>query len=149
MDKGIYCLVLRNTACAVRVGALGQRSFAPGFHVYVGSAQGSGGLKRVSRHIRLARSRDRLPKWHIDYLLSSSGFVLCAVACARTDEKLECLLAETLRGVPVPLFGCSDCTCSSHLLYYPDHPQDQIITAFETLGLDPTIKTIIYPPHRL
>jgi len=149
MDKGIYCLVLRNAACFVNVGALGLRSFAAGFHVYVGSAQGSGGLKRVARHIRLARNHDRHPKWHIDYLLSSTGFVLCAVACAHTEEKLECVLAGRFGGTPVPLFGCSDCSCSSHLLYYPDNPEEQIKKAFKTLGLYPTIETIIYLPHRL
>jgi len=147
MDKGIYCLVLRNTACTMSVGALGLRPFSSGFHVYVGSAQGSGGLKRASRHIHVARNHDRPPKWHIDYLLSSTRFTLRFVVCAPTEEKLECLLAETLGGIPVPLFGCSDCACSSHLLYYHNDPLDRIKRAFRTLGLDPTIKTIIYPPR--
>jgi len=149
MDKGIYCLVLRNAACFVNVGALGRRSFAAGFHVYVGSAQGSGGLKRVARHIRLARNHDRHPKWHIDHLLNNNNFTLFSVVCANTEQNLECRLAGTLQGAPVPSFGCSDCSCSSHLLYYPDTPKDQIMKAFKTLGLNPTIKTIIYPPHRL
>ena len=83
MDKGIYCLVLRNPACTVHVGALGAQAFAAGFHVYAGSAQGSGGLQRVRRHMLLAQERDRHPKWHIDYLLTSDNFSLISVICAR------------------------------------------------------------------
>jgi Uri superfamily endonuclease len=142
MDKGIYCLVLRNPACTVAVGALGQRSFAAGFHVYVGSAQGSGGLKRVARHVRLAKNRNRRPKWHIDYLLTDSHIDLVSVACAFTGKELECRLAETFRGTPVHLFGCSDCACTSHLFYYPENPLDEIISAFQAIGLVPTIKTL-------
>jgi Uri superfamily endonuclease len=143
MDKGIYCLVLRNPACTVTVGALGSVAFTAGFHVYVGSAQGGGGLKRVRRHILLAQTKDRRPKWHIDYLLTSDDFGLCSVVCASTAEKFECRLAQTLPGSPVPFFGCSDCSCGSHLLHSPDDPQDRIMTAFRDLGLPATIKTII------
>jgi Uri superfamily endonuclease len=145
MVKGIYCLLLQNTACTIIVGALGPVTFTPGFHVYVGSAQGSGGLKRVIRHINLNRNYNRNPRWHIDYLLTNENFVLCTVVCAQTDEKIECLLAKKLNGTPVPFFGCSDCTCNSHLLYYPDKPLDQISQVFHTMGLNPNIKTIIYP----
>jgi len=145
MDKGIYCLVLRNPACTVRVGALGPRAFAAGFHVYVGSAQGSGGLQRVRRHILLAQERDRRPKWHIDYLLINDNFDLCSVICARTEQKFECRLAGTLPGSPVPRFGCSDCSCSSHLFHTHDETRDKIRIAFEKLGLVPAIKTLITP----
>jgi Uri superfamily endonuclease len=142
MDKGIYCLVLRNPACTIAVGALGQRSFTAGFHVYVGSAQGSGGLKRVERHVRLAKNRDRHPKWHIDYLLIDNHVDLLSVACAFTEQELECRLAEKFQGDPVNLFGCSDCACTSHLFYYPANPLDEMVRAFQAIGLSPTIKTI-------
>jgi Uri superfamily endonuclease len=143
MDKGIYCLVLRNRPCTVSIGILGRRSFAAGFYVYVGSAQGSGGLQRVVRHISLARNHDRRPKWHIDYLLSNNSFALISVVCAITGQDLECRLAGTLQGAPVPSFGCSDCACHSHLFLYPSGPLDEISKAFLTLGLDPCIRTII------
>jgi Uri superfamily endonuclease len=145
MDKGIYCLVLRNPACTVTVGALGSVAFAAGFHVYVGSAQGGGGLKRVRRHILLAQTKDRRPKWHIDYLLTSDNFNLMSVICAPTEQKFECQLAGTLPGSPVPRFGCSDCSCDSHLFFTPDDPRGGIWTAFRALGLDPAITTIITP----
>ena len=70
MDKGIYCLVFKNPACTVRIGALGPVAFREGWHIYVGSALGSGGLARLDRHIALARDRDKRPKWHVDYLLT-------------------------------------------------------------------------------
>ncbi len=57
MDKGIYCLVLKNPACTVRVGALGPLPFAAGWHCYIGSALGPGGLVRLERHTRLAEHR--------------------------------------------------------------------------------------------
>ncbi|MCX6691356.1 MAG: DUF123 domain-containing protein [Methanoregula sp.] len=145
MDKGIYCLVLQNPACTVHVGALGALAFAAGFHVYVGSAQGSGGLQRVRRHMLLAQGRDRRPKWHIDYLLTNDHFSLISVVCARTEQKFECRLAGTLPGSPVPRFGCSDCSCSSHLFFSPDDPWDWIRIAFRGLGLDSAIKTLNTP----
>ena len=145
MDKGIYCLVLRNPECTVHVGALGAQAFAAGFHVYVGSAQGSGGLQRVRRHILLAKDRDRRPKWHIDYLLTSDRFSLTSVVCASTEQKLECRLAKTLPGSPVPHFGCSDCSCSSHLFYSDADPRDEIRIAFQGLELDSAITTLNTP----
>ena len=145
MDKGIYCLVIRNPSCSTRVGALGQCGFHAGFHVYIGSAQGTGGLKRVSRHITLAKNRDRHPKWHIDYLLINRNFNLISVVCAATTKKYECRLAQTLGGAPVPSFGCSDCGCDSHLFYFPKNPLDQVTRAFHALGLAPAITTIITP----
>ena len=56
MEKGVYCLVLFHGSCTIRVGALGDLAFPGGWHVYTGSAQGPGGLKRVRRHIGLASS---------------------------------------------------------------------------------------------
>ena len=145
MDKGIYCLVLRNPECTVHVGALGAQAFAAGFHVYAGSAQGSGGLQRVRRHILLAQDHKRCPKWHIDYLLTCDNFELFSVICASTEQKFECRLAGTLPGSPVPHFGCSDCSCGSHLFFTPDDPRDGIRIAFQGLGLAPAITTLITP----
>ncbi|HVP95745.1 GIY-YIG nuclease family protein [Methanoregula sp.] len=147
MDKGIYCLVVKNPACTVEVGALGPLSFAAGWHGYVGSALGLGGLVRLERHLRLAELRDRQPKWHIDYLLSDPRFSVAYAVSAPTVEQLECLLAATLArdGTGVDRFGCSDCDCPSHLLHWRRDPKERIVTAFAGLGLVPGIKTIITP----
>jgi Uri superfamily endonuclease len=43
----------------------------------------------------------------------------------------------------IPKFGCSDCSCTSHLLYRQGDPKQEIFAAFRELQLDPVIKTII------
>jgi Uri superfamily endonuclease len=143
MDKGIYCLVFRHPACTLIIGARGALAFPAGFHIYIGSALGSGGLKRLDRHCRLACEGNKRPKWHVDYILTDPRFSLVYAVSAPTTERLECRLAETLRGNSVKGFGCSDCTCTSHLLYRCHDPKEEIVAAFGTLGLLPAIKTMI------
>jgi Uri superfamily endonuclease len=145
MDKGVYCLVFENHECTVRVGALGNLTFRAGWHIYVGSALGSGGLKRLGRHISLAHLRDKQPKWHVDYLLTNPGFSLRYAIFAVTQERCECRLAQALSDSGIPGFGCSDCSCSSHLLFRQHDPKEEILTAFRELTSDPVIKTIINP----
>jgi Uri superfamily endonuclease len=145
MDKGIYCLVVKNPVCTVEIGALGPVSFAAGWHCYIGSALGPGGLVRLERHLRLAEHRDKRPKWHIDYLLSDPRFSVMYAVSAPTAERLECRFAGALGEPGVPGFGCSDCSCPSHLLYRRRNPKEEIVSAFTGLGLTPGIKTIITP----
>jgi Uri superfamily endonuclease len=135
MDKGIYCLVFSNPACRVRVGALGEIAFRKGWHVYVGSALGSGGLARLERHIALSCTRDKRPKWHVDWLSTSPSFSLRHTLHAVTEERLECRLAETIGGSNIPGFGCSDCACPSHLFYRRTCPLDEVEAAFRSCGL--------------
>lgn len=142
MDKGVYALVLENPSCRVRIGALGEREFARGRHIYVGSARGSGGLARADRHLRLAERRDRPPRWHIDYLLLDPHFAPAALVTAATDRDCECNLARALAGAYVPDFGCSDCACPSHLFYRPGDPVEEILAAFRGLDLDARIARI-------
>jgi Uri superfamily endonuclease len=145
MDKGIYCLVFRNPGCLIHIGALGALTFRAGWHIYVGSALGSGGLQRLGRHISLTRQHDKQPKWHVDYLLTSLGFSLVYAVYAVTADRLECQLARELNKGSIPKFGCSDCSCISHLLYRQGNPKEEILAAFRGLKLDPVIKTIINP----
>lgn len=142
MDKGIYCLVFRNPACTVRVGALGEIAFRAGWHVYVGSALGSGGLARLERHVALSRAQDKRPKWHVDYLSTDPRFSLRYTVHAVTAERFECRLAEAFGEPYVPAFGCSDCTCPSHLFYRKRDPVSGIRQAFRSLGLVPVTATI-------
>jgi len=143
MDKGIYCLVFENPGCTISVGALGTVTFSPGWHIYVGSALGSGGLKRLARHIALSEVRDRKPTWHIDYLLTSNGFSLRYAVYAKTRENLECPLARALGDPGIPGFGCSDCRCPSHLFHRHADPAQEVLRAFRGLGLVPVTKTIM------
>ncbi len=57
-EKGVYCLIFENRACKFEIGKKGEFSFPAGFHLYVGSALGSGGLKRVKRHIDLLQETE-------------------------------------------------------------------------------------------
>lgn len=143
MDKGIYCLVFENPASTVRIGALGPVTFRDGWHMYIGSALGSGGLARLSRHIALSRAKDRTPKWHVDYLSTSSHFLLRYTVHAVTEARLECRLTDALGGPGIPGFGCSDCRCPSHLLFREKDPHNEIMTAFRSLGLIPATTTIM------
>ncbi len=143
MDKGIYCLVFKNPACTVRVGALGEIAFRRGWHTYVGSALGSGGLARLERHIALSQNKDKRPKWHVDYLSESQPFSLRYSLHALTEERLECRLAEALGRETVPAFGCSDCGCSSHLFFRRRNPVKEIEAAFRSLGLTACTKILM------
>lgn len=145
MDKGIYCLVFHNPACTVVVGALGEIAFHNGWHVYVGSALGTGGLKRLERHIALAEHKDKRPKWHVDYLLTGKNFPLRYAVSATTPLRLECILASALGGDCVPAFGCSDCACTSHLFFRQTDPLREVKNAFRCLHLRPQTKTINIP----
>jgi Uri superfamily endonuclease len=145
MDKGIYCLVFENPDCTVRVGALGEIRFESGWHCYVGSAFGSGGLARLERHIALSQDRDKRPKWHVDYLHMSPDFALRYAVSAITGERLECRLAAALGDSCIPAFGSSDCSCTSHLFYRDRDPKDEILSAFRSLRLSPATKTIMNP----
>ena len=134
MSKGIYCLVLRLTTLnKIRIGALGELDFEPGYYLYVGSALGSGGLSRVKRHLCFSQEKYMKPKWHIDYLDSIAPIV--ATFCAETDKRLECALAHAIGGKSVFGFGCSDCDCKSHLFYRENEPFKEIESAFSSLGL--------------
>jgi Uri superfamily endonuclease len=143
MDKGCYCLVFENPSCTVGIGALGPVTFPAGWHVYVGSALGSGGLARLLRHIALSRAKDRKPKWHVDYLSTGRQFELRYTVHAVTEEPAECRLAEALGDPGIPGFGCSDCRCPSHLLSRKTDPHDEIAAAFRSLGLIPVTTTIM------
>ncbi len=138
MDKGVYCLTLKCAEpCTITIGAQGPTKFKKGWYLYVGSALGSGGLSRVTRHIRFFHELYRKPKWHIDYLMAADEITLTSVICAKTEERLECVLAKNIGGDRVEKFGCSDCACNSHLFYRIDQPETEVIRTFEKTGLEP------------
>lgn len=105
----------------LRIGKLGEYYFQPGEYLYVGSAQGPGGLKaRLDRHL-IGPGRCH---WHIDWLrpaTSVSGYFYL-----ETRERMECKWSQFLMqapkaSIPVPGFGASDCrskgnSCAAHLV---------------------------------
>lgn len=111
--KGVYVLVV--FVCrdvGIKIGALGIVDFEKGLYAYVGSAQ-NGLEKRVGRHLRKVKKRF----WHIDYLLDNDAVRVVKVFCREAGKSEECRIAGKLseKGVAVKRFGCSDCSCVSHL----------------------------------
>jgi Uri superfamily endonuclease len=116
--KGVYVLIISvGKSIRVRVGALGNVLFDKGLYAYVGSAQNSL-EKRVERHLRKAKKKF----WHIDYLLDSNAVKVVKVFCKEAGKSEECRVARKLSesSVPVVNFGCSDCSCVSHLFMLKD-----------------------------
>ena len=99
-----------------RVGALGSIRFRPGTYVYVGSAQRNL-EKRMQRHLK----QDKKLFWHIDYMLSCGDARVEAVFVKQAGKDAECAFAYELdaQSKGVLGFGCSDCTCRSHLFWFP------------------------------
>ena len=119
-EPGIYTLILSLPGAEkIKVGSLGIMDFAGGFYSYTGSARGSGGLKRVDRHILVSNGIKTTRRWHIDYLLPHT--CVQEVFITKTPRDLECSIANAIgkRLMPVPGFGCTDCRCISHLHYSP------------------------------
>ena len=95
-----------------RIGSLGMVKFDKGYYCYVGSALNNL-EKRILRHLR---KRKKL-RWHIDYLLSCRDVVVKRILYKENKKREECEIAKKIRKIskPIPNFGCSDCSCESHL----------------------------------
>jgi len=116
--KGVYVLVISvGKGIRVEVGALGSVFFERGLYAYVGSAQNSL-EKRIERHLGKAKKKF----WHIDYLLDNEAVRVVKAFYKEAEKFEECRIAGELseRVVPVVDFGCSDCSCVSHLFMLGD-----------------------------
>ena len=141
-EKGVYCLIFKNGSRVLDAGRLKSIGFSKGYHVYVGSALGSGGLKRLKRHVLLSLEKNKKPRWHVDYLSVSQEFELISVVYAITDKAVECELSRELEfslNYSISGFGSSDCDCSSHLFYSKKRPLTPIKDAFNVAGLKPKV----------
>ena len=123
---GTYVLIITlGSDLTTEVGALGTLSFPAGVYLYTGSALG--GLdQRVSRHIR----HEKTVKWHIDRLTVAADSV--SAYESYPDYVPECELASMAGDcgmVPsVDGFGCSDCSCRTHLFRVTDGSLDLLIS---------------------
>lgn len=130
-DRGSYIVVLRLTRDRViGVGSLGRVRFRKGYYLYVGSAMANL-TKRIERHRRLVKKFH----WHIDCLRQHAEWR--AAVPVRTADDIECEVATALRriaGWTVPGFGCSDCSCDTHLFGMAGDPVHD--KAFINLLLD-------------
>lgn len=111
--KGTYVLVtILDADRDITVGALGTLHFPKGLYCYVGSAM-AGLDQRLSRHLR----KNKALKWHIDYLTTSADRVYAFESYP--DPIPECTLARLAEECGMEPFakgfGCSDCSCRTHL----------------------------------
>lgn len=111
--KGSYALLIYlSEVKKIKIGRLGTIDFNPGFYVYIGSALQSLSA-RINRHLR---SEKKL-HWHIDYFLQHASIVNSYYKESNGHE--ECQIAKEFLSIfeSIAGFGCSDCSCKSHLFY--------------------------------
>ena len=126
--KGTYILIMtlpKNTS--IIVGKHRILHFNKGCYAYVGSAL-NGLEQRIQRHLRT----DKKTHWHIDYLLAFTEIV--EIFYKENNGREECRIAQFLERnfVSIPGFGCSDCSCKSHLFF---GSFDKIIQAMSLLHM--------------
>jgi sugar fermentation stimulation protein A len=118
-DRGAYLLLLRLDAWQqIQVGKLGQCDFHPGWYVYAGSAMKNLSA-RMARHMRKRKHFH----WHIDYLRNIAAE--CRVVPIRSNRRQECAVAGAVAkelSLCCEGFGCSDCSCPTHLSYSLENP---------------------------
>ena len=125
--KGVYVLELKfENLRVIRIGKLGNILFKKGYYAYIGSALGAGGFKRVTRHFNVASGKNMTRKWHIDHLLPLSEVVRAVLL--PTENRIECMVAKTIGEFyeGITGFGCSDCSCSSHLFFSETELMDHV-----------------------
>lgn len=109
--------------------------FKKGYYIYIGSAMNSL-TARINRHL----SDDKKMHWHIDYLLKSPNSQIRDVLFNISDKKIECNLASKIAedGESIPKFGCSDCNCNSHLIYFKRKKDalESIKKAYDDLNIE-------------
>ena len=128
----VYVLYINlRKSISISVGRLGKISFKKGGYLYIGSAK-KGIINRLNRHLR----KSKKIFWHIDYLLSQNSSKINKIWVA--DNIRECNLAKRIRQFiqveQIKGFGCSDCRCLSHLLYY-DGKKDRLSCLAKKLKL--------------
>lgn len=132
--KGIYVLRVRvEEPKRMEVGSLPSHKFQ-GEYLYVGSALGPGGLKRVKRHLEVSKGTHEGGHWHVDYLTEAGRVPVSWLI--PTEKELECTLAGKLEQElrqPVEGFGASDCDCYSHLFAYEESKKEFLIKQLKDL----------------
>jgi sugar fermentation stimulation protein A len=145
-DRGGYLLILRlKKKRKIHIGKLGKISFREGFYIYVGSAMANLS-KRMERHRHLRK----LHHWHIDELRAVSEFH--SVLAIRSSIRLECIIAEAVSRIAewnIPEFGCSDCSCKTHLFGMTNDPihSESFQKLLQHFRMD-RYQTSPYPPFR-
>jgi Uri superfamily endonuclease len=117
-DPGTYALILfAEHPKRCQLGRFGEQTLEHGWYLYVGSAQGSGGLRaRLGHHL----TPSPRPHWHIDYLKAALPIVelwFCAGPRLESDWAAA-LAAHPWSRVPIPGFGATDARGEEHLFHF-------------------------------
>ncbi|MGN0177589.1 MAG: DUF123 domain-containing protein [Methanobrevibacter sp.] len=132
--KGCYCLIINiNSPKTIKIGKkLGKIHFDEGHYIYVGSAMNSL-MARIKRHL----SNEKKLHWHIDYLLENAE--ITDVIYNESTRKVECELSEFIASKTngIAGFGCSDCTCKSHLYYFKNRNEaiECVLNAYDSIAM--------------
>ena len=116
---GAYGLLIElSRPMRLEIATLGPHTLAAGRYIYVGSANGLGGIRaRAGRHLRGMKR----PHWHVDHLIRA-GRIEGVLAVPGGSECALAAAALGIGGVNAPLagFGSSDCgRCPAHLFAVP------------------------------
>lgn len=114
VGKGAYVLLIELSEKVPLKRPAGGAILAPGTYLYVGSANGPGGMRaRLKRHFK----RDKKIHWHVDQLTTRAESVEAFAVAGGCECALGDLLIKSgCFEVAVPGFGSSDCPhCASHL----------------------------------
>lgn len=124
----LFVMILLNDI-SLNVGKRGTIHFKKGAYAYVGSAL-NGLDQRIHRHLRL----DKKIHWHIDFLFPYVEII--NVFYKENNRREECTIARLLESnfTNIPGFGCSDCTCKSHLF---SSVSEELCKIIATLGMKP------------
>ena len=134
--KGCYCLIIYvKRKSQIKVGKkLGPIEFKKGIYVYIGSAMNS--LEaRLNRHL----SDNKKLHWHVDYLLKDDNCKIIDIVY-NIDKKVECDISQYLKthAVGIKNFGCSDCSCESHLYYFKNRSEaiEHVKNAYDSIAIE-------------
>jgi Uri superfamily endonuclease len=150
VSSGAYALRigLRVPVQAV-IGRLGTFSFPTGDYLYLGSAQGNGGVRaRMIHHLASLAA----PRWHLDWLRPYSSATGCWWA-SPGESTLQCLWSQAIAALPgatIPAkgFGASDCqsSCPAHLVRLPDGASPTFLSAIlQRVSPQPVRYVDLYP----
>lgn len=127
MVKGAYCLIIKLVKDRkIKIGKLGHIVFKKGYYCYIGSA-----LNNLEKRIERHKSKNKKLKWHIDYFLKYGKII--DVVKIKTNKRIECLLSKKISKIAhiyINKFGCSDCSCDSHLYYFENNPNERLKKSF-------------------
>ncbi|MBT5872291.1 MAG: GIY-YIG nuclease family protein [Candidatus Latescibacteria bacterium] len=121
-SPGTYIIVMRSgQEASLQIRSWGRIELRRGWYIYVGSAFGPGGIRaRVSRHFR----EDKAKHWHIDDItaLARPQSAWFSVESQRLEHTWATVCQQSDEFTAVRGFGCSDCTCYSHLFFAGKEP---------------------------